>query len=175
MKEKIMSEPRMEPAANRQSTPTATTPRAASSSDMSTQLVPAQAGEAVQLDSGHGKTVISDGVVAKIAGAAAREIEGVHDLVPLGAGATIAGFAGRLARSDQRSTGVSVEVGQREAAVDLNMTVDYGVSIPQVAEAVRQNIMERVRGMTGLTVKEVNINAADLYFPEEEATQARVQ
>ena len=66
-------------------------------------------------------------------------------------------------------------MGQREAAVDLNMTVDYGVSIPQVAEAVRQNIVERVRGMTGLIVKEVNINAADLYFPEEEAAQPRVQ
>jgi uncharacterized alkaline shock family protein YloU len=126
------------------------------------------------LDSGQGKTVISDSVVSKIVGAAAREIEGVHDLVPMGAGATIAGFAGRLARTDQRSTGVSVEVGQREAAVDLNMIVDYGVNIPQVAEAVRHNIVERVRGMTGLLVKEVNINAADLYFPEE-AEQSRVQ
>jgi uncharacterized alkaline shock family protein YloU len=131
--------------------------------------------QAVQLDSGHGKTVISDGVVAKIAGAAAREVDGVHDLVPIGAGGAIAGFAGRLTRSDQRSTGVSVEVGQREAAVDLNMRVDYGVSIPQVAEAVRQNISERVRGMTGLIVKEVNINAADLYFPDEDTTQSRVQ
>ena len=98
----------------------------------------------------------------------------MHDLVPLGASAALAGIAGRLARTDQRSTGVSVEVGQREAAVDLNMTVEYGVSIPQVAEAVRQNIMDRIRAMTGLMVKEVNINAADLYFPEE-AQQGRVQ
>ncbi|MGH2515820.1 MAG: Asp23/Gls24 family envelope stress response protein [Ktedonobacterales bacterium] len=170
-----MSETRTDPATSRQSTSTPATPRLATSGDTQTQLVPSQMGDAVQLDSGHGKTVIADSVVAKIAGAAAREIEGVHDLVPVGAGATIAGFAGRLARSDQRSTGVNVEVGQREAAVDLNMTVDYGVSIPLVAEAVRQNIMERVRGMTGLVVKEVNINAADLYFPEEEAEQARVQ
>ena len=172
-----MSETRMDPTANRQSTSTATTPRASSTGDAATQLVPTQVVDAVQLESEHGKTVIADSVVAKIAGAAAREIEGVHDLVPIGAGATIAGFAGRLARSDQRSTGVNVEVGQREAAVDLNMTVDYGVSIPQVAEAVRQNIIERVRGMTGLTVKEVNINAADLYFPGEETApaQPRVQ
>jgi uncharacterized alkaline shock family protein YloU len=67
-----------------------------------------------------------------------------------------------------------VEVGQREAAVDLNMTVDYGVNIPQLAEAVRQNITDRIRTMTGLIVKEVNINAGDLYFPEEQA-EARVQ
>ena len=169
-----MSESRIEPAASRQNAATAATARTTESTDASKELVPAQVIEAVQLDSGHGKTVIADTVVAKIAGAAAREIEGVHDLVPLGAGATIAGFAGRLARADQRSSGVSVEVGHREAAVDLNMRVDYGVSIPQVAEAVRQNITERVRGMTGLIVKEVNINAADLYFPDEEA-QSRVQ
>ena len=166
-----MSETRMEPDAKRSGASIPTTSRPTTAGD----VVDMQPGDAVQLDSGHGKTVISDSVVSKIVGAAAREIEGVHDLVPMGAGATIAGFAGRLARTDQRSTGVSVEVGQREAAVDLNMTVDYGVSIPQVAEAVRQNIVERVRGMTGLIVKEVNINAADLYFPEEEAAQPRVQ
>lgn len=171
-----MSDTRIDPPASRQGASAATTARASNSGagDAPAQLVPAQVIEAVQLDSGHGKTVIAESVVAKIAGAAAREIEGVHDLVPMGAGATIAGFAGRLARSDQRSTGVNVEVGQREAAVDLNMRVDYGVSIPQVAESVRQNIVERVRGMTGLIVKEVNINAADLYFPDEEA-QSRVQ
>ncbi len=169
-----MSETHTEPPTSRQSSSTATTPRTSSSGD-APQLVPARIVEAVQLDSGQGKTVIAESVVSKIAGAAAREIQGVHDLVPMGAGATIAGLAGRLARTDQRSSGVNVEVGQREAAVDLNMRVDYGVSIPQVAEAVRQNISERVHEMTGLVVKEVNINAADLYFPDEEAAQARVQ
>jgi uncharacterized alkaline shock family protein YloU len=133
-------------------------------------VVPSQS---IQLDTGQGKTIIADGVVAKIAGVAAREIDGVHDLVAITSG--IAGFAGRLSRSDQKVGGVSVEVGQREAAVDLNVTVDYGVSIPQVAAAVRQNIMDRVQSMTGLVVKEVNINAADLYFPGEPTTQARVQ
>lgn len=131
--------------------------------------------QAVQLETGHGKTVIADTVVAKIAGAAAREIEGVHDLVAVGAGATIAGFAGRLSRTDIRVTGVNVEVGHREAAVDLNVMIDYGVNIPRLAEAVRQNIMNRVHGMTGLVVKEVNVNAADLYFAEEEAARQRVQ
>lgn len=170
-----MSDTHMEPPSSRPSASTATTSRGSGPGDEPTQLAPTQIIEAVQLDSGHGKTVIADSVVAKIAGAAAREIEGVHDLVPLGTGAAIAGFAGRLARSDQRATGVNVEVGQREAAVDLNMRVEYGVSIPQVAEAVRQNIAERVRGMTGLIVKEVNINAADLYFAEEEVAQSRVE
>ena len=133
-------------------------------------------GRSIQQDTAQGKTVIADGVVAKVAGIATREIEGVHDLVPLGAGATIAGFASRLSRGDRRSTGVNVEVGQREAAVDLNMTVEYGVNIPQTAQAVRENIMDRVLSMTGLTVKEVNIHVADLYFPEDQSKQqARVE
>ncbi|MGE5335087.1 MAG: Asp23/Gls24 family envelope stress response protein [Nitrososphaerota archaeon] len=170
-----------EPSTNRQNPPQQGSARSATAIE-----TPAQSGltttqravesEAVQLETAHGRTVIAEGVVAKIAGVAAREVAGVHDLVPLGAGATIAGFAGRLTRADQRTTGVSVEVGQREAAVDLNMTVEYGVNIPQVAEAVRQNIMERIQAMTGLLVKEVNINAADLYFADEQAAQqARVQ
>lgn len=168
-----MSETRVEPSANRQNPPAQASARATAPAD--TTVAPTMV-QAVQLDSGQGKTIIADTVVAKIAGAAAREVDGVHDLVPIGAGATIAGFAGRLTRADQRTTGVSVEVGHREAAIDLNMTVEYGVSIPQVADAMRQNIIDRVRSMTGLVVKEVNINAADLYFPEEHAAaQPRVQ
>jgi uncharacterized alkaline shock family protein YloU len=171
-----MSENRSDSPANPKTPPTQAGSRASTSADMqfvdaSTSLaVPSQS---IQLDTGQGKTIIADGVVAKIAGVAAREIDGVHDLVAITSG--IAGFAGRLSRSETKISGVSVEVGQREAAVDLNVTVDYGVSIPQVAAAVRQNIMDRVQSMTGLIVKEVNINAADLYFPGESTTQARVQ
>lgn len=177
-----MSEVGAEPSTNRQNPAGSSRTATVSETDMQGQMVPGQSAvpralgsEAIQLETPQGRTIIADGVVAKIAAVAAREIDGVHDLVPLGAGATIAGFAGRLARSDQRASGVSVEVGKREAAVDLNMTVDYGVNIPQVAEAVRQNIIDRIREMTGLVVKEVNINAADLYFVEEQVAQSRVQ
>ncbi|HEX9415015.1 MAG TPA: Asp23/Gls24 family envelope stress response protein [Ktedonobacterales bacterium] len=168
-----MSETHVEPSTSGQNVPAQARSRSATPVDTS---MPPTIVQAVQLDSGQGKTIIADTVVAKIAAAAAREVDGVHDLVPLGAGAALAGIAGRLTRADQRTSGVSVEVGQREAAVDLNVTVDYGVSIPQVADAVRQNIINRVRSMTGLNVKEVNLNASDLYFPEEHAAaQARVQ
>jgi uncharacterized alkaline shock family protein YloU len=118
-----------------------------------------------------GRTTIADGVVAKIAGLAAREIEGVKDLVTTGAGAAISGLASRVTGGSQRSQGVSVEVGQREAAVDLNLVMYYGVSIRQVADAVRTNVINRVEAITGLAVKEVNIAVLDLYFPQEEATQ----
>jgi uncharacterized alkaline shock family protein YloU len=119
------------------------------------------------LQTDRGRVVIANGVVAKIAGLAAREIEGVHDLVSTSLGQTVAGFARAVTRQGSHDMGVAVEVGQREAAVDLRLIADYGVSIPAVADAVRRNVTERVEGMTGLHVKEVNISVVDLYFPGE--------
>lgn len=136
------------------------------------------AGRVIASEVTQGKTTIADSVVAKIVGIAAREVEGVQDLVGSGAGAAISGLATRVTGGDQRAQGVSVEVGEREAAVDLSMVVIYGVSIPQVADAVRRNIINRVGAMTGLVVKEVNIAVTDLYFPQDQAAQqqqSRVQ
>ncbi len=124
-----------------------------------------------------GKTTIADGVVAKIVGIAAREIEGVKDVVNIGAGASIAGLATRVTGGGIHAQGVSVEVGEREAAASINIIAIYGVSIPQVAEAVRRNIINRVEAMTGLTVIAVDIAVTDLFFPDEQADQqqSRVQ
>ncbi|HEX5385627.1 MAG TPA: Asp23/Gls24 family envelope stress response protein [Gemmatimonadales bacterium] len=123
---------------------------------------------ATELTGDHGRTTIADVVVAKVAGLAAREIPGVHELLTQGVSGTIAGLAQRVAGGDTRAHGVRVEVGEHEATVDLRVTVEYGVSIPQVAEAVRRNIIDRVGGMTGLIVREVNIDVTDLHFPDEE-------
>jgi uncharacterized alkaline shock family protein YloU len=58
-------------------------------------------------------------------------------------------------------------VGEEEAAVELSMAVEYGKSIPQISEAVRQNVMNRVENLTGLRVVEVNITVNDVLLPEE--------
>lgn len=130
---------------------------------------------ATELITEQGKTTIADVVVSKIAGLAAREVDGVHELVTQGVGGAVTGLAQRVTGADTRSQGVNVEVGEREAAVDLRLTVDYGVSIPQVAEAVRRNVMSRLEAMTGLVVKEVNIDVTDLYFPEAEAQTQQIE
>jgi len=130
---------------------------------------------ATELITEQGRTTIADTVVAKVAGIATREVAGVHELVMQGAGETLAGLTQRVTGGDTRSQGVNVEVGEREAAVDLRMTVDYGVSIPQVAEAVRRNVISRIQAMTGLLVKEVNIDVTDLYFPEDQARAQEAQ
>ncbi|MGW2900766.1 Asp23/Gls24 family envelope stress response protein [Streptomyces sp. NPDC001212] len=115
-----------------------------------------------------GKTTIADGVVAKIAGMAAREVPGIHNL---GAGMARA-FGAMRERvpggGGSVTQGVKVEVGERQAAVDLDVVVEYGVSIVDVAGDVRTNVISAVERMTGLEVVEVNIAVDDVHLPDEE-------
>ena len=66
---------------------------------------------------------------------------------------------------------MKVEVGERQAAVDLDVVVEYGVSIVDVAGAVRTNVIGAVERMTGLEVVEVNIAVDDVHLPDEERTR----
>jgi uncharacterized alkaline shock family protein YloU len=122
------------------------------------------------LSSEKGQTTITDGVVTKVAGLAAREVPGVYELGGSTARA-IGNVTQKVGLGDARTQGVSVEVGQREAAVDLTVIIEYGESIPQVAEAVRNQVIKRVEGITGLSVTEVNITVNDLYFPGDDVEQ----
>ena len=115
-----------------------------------------------------GKTVVHNQVVAKIAGLAVQEIEGVQRLVPYGPGQTVSSFAKTITRSSMHELGVNVEVGQKEAAVDVRIITTYGASIPAVADGIRRNVTDRIQQMTGLKVVEVNIDVVDLYFPDSE-------
>jgi uncharacterized alkaline shock family protein YloU len=122
-----------------------------------------------------GATSIGDAVVTKIAGIAAQEVEKVQ--MGGGTAAAVGGFLSSVtgAVTGGNSTGgganltsgVSVEVGEKEAAVDLTMAVEYGTPIPQTTEAVRDNVINRVESLTGLRVTEVNITVNDVQFPEE--------
>ncbi len=132
------------------------------------------------LHSDRGSTNISDTVVQKIAGIAAQEVEKVQ--VGGGATAAVTGFLGSVSGAVTGSSGggsptsgVSVEVGEEEAAVDLTMAIEYGVSIPQVTEGVRRNVINRVENLTGLRVTEVNIVVNDVQFPEERPQLGRQQ
>ncbi len=123
--------------------------------------------------------MIADGVVAKIAGLATREIPGVYDMGK-GVGRTFGALRSRVpGGSGQPSAtqGVSVEVGERQAAIDLDVVTYYGQSIVEVTEAIRRNVIDRVQGMTGLEVIEVNIAVDDLHIEgePEEPKEPRVQ
>jgi uncharacterized alkaline shock family protein YloU len=119
------------------------------------------------LESGHGRTSISDAVVTKVAGIAAREVSGVYSLGG-GAARAFGSLTSRVGIGDERTQGVSVEVGETEAAVDLVVIIEYGESIPRVSQAIRENVIRRIEGITGLNVTEVNISVNDLWFPGDE-------
>ncbi len=124
-----------------------------------------------------GATTIADSVVTKVAGIAAREVPGIYQLGGAGSRA-LGNVTQRVGIGDMRTQGVTVEVGERQAAVDLTVVVEYGESIPQLTQHVRDQIIKRVEGITGLEVTEVNIAVDDLHFPgdddEAEPGPARV-
>lgn len=126
----------------------------------------------------HGRTSIADTVVAKIAGLACREVSGVHDM-GLGVSRTFGSIKEKLpgTSSDPSPTqGVDVEVGERQAAIDLDIVVEYGASIVDVADAIRRNVIGRLEDMTGLEVSEVNVAVDDVYLGESEPDEEpRVQ
>ena len=116
-----------------------------------------------------GKTTIAASVVQKIAGIAAREISGVHAMgggVSRAFGAIRERIPGGSGTSS--TSGVQVEVGEKQAAVDLDIIVEYGASISEIARAVRRNVISGVERMTGLEVIEVNIAVNDIHLPSDE-------
>jgi uncharacterized alkaline shock family protein YloU len=126
-----------------------------------------------------GRTTIADGVVSKIAGIATREVAGVYDL-----GGGTARMVGALRDRIPGSTtnyqqGVSVEVGERQTAVDLDIVAEYGVSVVDLAAGIRRNVINAIERMTGLEVTEVNIVVNDVYLEgedqESESQEQRVE
>lgn len=109
---------------------------------------------------------ISDDVVATIAGLAASETSGVAGM----SGGISEGLAKRLSGKNVQK-GVSVEVGQLEAAIDLRVIIHYGSKIQEVCRRLQENVKEAVENMTGLNVVEVNVKVEGVAFKEDEAVE----
>jgi uncharacterized alkaline shock family protein YloU len=127
------------------------------------------------LQTEHGSTTIADNVVSKIAGIATSDVAGVYAL-----GGSASRAMGALREripgaSTSHSQGVTVEVGEREAAVDLELVAEYGVSVVDLAQGVRRNVIQSVERMTGLKVTEVNISVNDVHLPEDESQETTEQ
>ena len=115
-----------------------------------------------------GKTTIADTVVAKIAGISAREVQGVYAL-----GGSASRVVGALREripgaSVNNSQGVTVEVGEKQAAVDVDIVAEYGVAITDLASGIRRNVIAAIERMTGLEVTEVNIAVHDVHLADED-------
>ncbi|MCO7218343.1 Asp23/Gls24 family envelope stress response protein [Klenkia sp. PcliD-1-E] len=138
-------------------------------SSPTTDTTPAK--PSTELVSSQGKTTIADTVVSKIAGMAAREVNGVYRL----GGGTARAFGAIRERipgsgGPNVSQGVSVEVGETQAAVDIDVVVEYGVAIADLAAGIRRNVITSLQRMTGLEVVEVNISVDDIHLPTDDAS-----
>ena len=109
---------------------------------------------------------IADEVVSIIAGLAATEVEGVAGM----SGGNAGGIAEILGRKNF-SKGVKVEVGEKEAAIDLYIIVKYGVRIPDIALNVQEAVKTAIENMTGLSTVEVNVHVQGVGFPEDVKTE----
>ena len=104
---------------------------------------------------------LSEDVVAKIAAMSARDIKGIHSL----------GRSRMINFGDETKRGVEAEVGNTEAAIDVDVIIEYGCDLEAVAEQLRGRIADEVRKMASRNVIEVNINVIDVKLPEPETKE----
>jgi uncharacterized alkaline shock family protein YloU len=139
---------------------------------------PSAAGTPDRLTTDEGKISVAQSVVQKIAGMSCREISGVHAM-GVSTSRAFGAFKERIPGSSGPNVaqGVGVEVGETQAAIDLDIVVEYGVSIADLGKSIQRNVKQSVERMTGLEVVEVNVNVDDVYLPstdDEADTPSRV-
>lgn len=111
--------------------------------------------EEVALESNDNNEIkIADDVVAVIAGVAVSEVSGVYGM----AGGFAGGISEVLSGKKNLSKGIKVEVGEKETKIDVNIIVEYGTRIPDVAFEIQNRVKKAVETMTGLKVVEVNVH-----------------
>lgn len=144
----------------------------ATSGARSTGLATTDKSGAPALITSEGTTTIAQTVVQKIAGIAAGDVSGVFRLGG-GTAAALNSLKNRLPGSTSPSVtqGVSVQVGDTEATVEINLVAEYGVAIPDVAAAVRANVIGAITRMTGLAVTSVDVNVDDVHLPTDTADE----
>ncbi|WP_312182561.1 Asp23/Gls24 family envelope stress response protein [Arthrobacter sp.] len=112
-----------------------------------------------------GDTTIEETVVQKLAGMATREVPGVYAMGNA-ARRAFSAVTDRIPGSQTNvSHGVTVEKGERQAAIDVSIVVEYGFSIVEVSQGIRRNVIRSVENATGLEVLEVNVNVTDVQLP----------
>ncbi len=112
-----------------------------------------------------GNTYIDDEVVSVISRIAAEQVPGVHKIGE----SSLRNMFSRLSRHH----GVEAEAGLHEAAADIEMTVEFGYSMRDVAQDVRERVINAIESMTGRRVVEVNIYILDVYIPKSAGPRRR--
>ncbi len=114
-----------------------------------------------------GKTTISDDVVTTIAHLAAAHVPGVYRL----GGTGIRGAFSRLSRTN----GVESEVGQRQTAITLDVVIEFGYQLADIAHALRERVIEAVEHMADRQVVAVDINIVDIHVAKRDTTSRALE
>jgi len=126
------------------------------------------------LQTPQGRTTIADVVVSKIAGIAARDVSGVFNLGG-GSARAVGALRERIPGGRKNvSQGVAVEVGEKQAAIDVDIVAEYGVAIADLAAGIRENVISSVERMTGLQVTEVNVFVHDVHVQSDDDREPEV-
>lgn len=123
--------------------------------------------EEITISSDNNEIKIADDVVAVIAGVAVSEVPGVAEM----AGGFAGGITEVLSGKKNLAKGIKVEVGDKETKIDVNIIVEYGVRIPDVAFEIQNRVKKSVETMTGLTVTEVNVHVQGVSTQTEETSE----
>ena len=106
---------------------------------------------------------ISNDVVASIAGVAVSEVQGVYSM----AGGIAGGISEVFGGKKNLTKGIKVEVGEKETKIDVNIIVEYGTRIPDVAFEIQNRVKKSVETMTGLKVSNINVHVQGVNMTEE--------
>ncbi|GAW98168.1 Asp23/Gls24 family envelope stress response protein [Secundilactobacillus mixtipabuli] len=110
-----------------------------------------------------GELTYEDKVLQKIVGICLEHIDGLLTVD----GGFFANVADKLVNTNDKTSGVDVEVGKKQVAVDLDIVAEYGIDIPDLYEKIKQDVVKHVNDMTGLDVIEVNVTVVDVKTREE--------
>jgi len=146
---------------------TQSTTAAGSASPAAASTAPGRAPD--RLTTSDGKISVAQSVVQKIAGLSCREVSGVHSM-GTNTARTFGAIRERIPGSSgpNIAQGVGVEVGETQAAIDLDIVVEYGVAIADLGRSIQRNVKQQVELMTGLEVVEVNVNVDDVHVASDD-------
>jgi uncharacterized alkaline shock family protein YloU len=130
-------------------------------------------GESARTSGLDGTTTIGDGVVAKIAGIAAREVSGVYALG--GGAARMVGSIRDALNSTDLTQGITVEVGEKQVAVDVTIVAEYPVALQKVSDEVRTAVYQAMHDLVGMEVAEVNVTVNDVHLPSDDDQEGEQQ
>ncbi len=118
---------------------------------------------------------ISNDVVAVIAGVAVSEVQGVSGM----AGGFAGGITEVLSGKKNLAKGIKVDIEEEKVKIDVNIIVEYGSRIPDVAFEIQNRVKKSVEGMTGLKVEEVNVHVqgvnTDVVKPNENSEEEKTE